>query len=211
LKKAAASGKKSKGNRNGSVGNKGNRTVGRMKRTAGRRSWLKRQASDVLIIKEPWLELILEGKKTWEIRGTRTKKRGVIHLARSGGGSIILGSALLTDCISLSREELKKNKDKHCIPDMRGIDYSTIHAWVLKDVRRYKKPLQYKHARGAIIWVKAHKWFVDGRIEACLFPTTNTSSRLSRSSVPLGRVRMLSLGYSTALILWVQCFRKVSR
>jgi len=28
-----------------------------------------------LIIAEPWIDYILEGKKTWEIRGTSTKIR----------------------------------------------------------------------------------------------------------------------------------------
>ena len=74
LKRASASGQKSKGNAAGNPGNKGsaagnpgnkgnavgnadnkgNRKVGRQKKSAGKRSWLKRRAGDLLIIKDPW-------------------------------------------------------------------------------------------------------------------------------------------------------------
>lgn len=162
LKKASASGQKSKGNSNasGTVANSGNRNVGRTKKAAGQRSWLKRQASDILIIKDPWLKLILRKKKTWEIRGTSTTKRGIIHLARSGSGGQILGSAMLTNCIALTREALEKHRTKHRIKDLSSVNYDKIYAWVLAGARRYQKPMQYKHAQGAIIWVKAHKWFL---------------------------------------------------
>jgi hypothetical protein len=40
-----------------------------------------------LIVKSPWIELILEGKKTWEIRGSNTKIRGPIALIKSGSGN----------------------------------------------------------------------------------------------------------------------------
>ena len=163
LRVALASVKGNKGNANaaGVKGNEGNCRTGPTKKAAGKRSWLKRQASDLLIIKEPWLDLILRRKKTWEIRGNRTTKRGVIHLARSGGGGILLGKATLTKCVSLTREELAKHEDKHCISDCQSVKYRNIYAWVLKGACRYKKPLQYRHAQGAVIWVKAHKWFVD--------------------------------------------------
>ncbi len=85
----------------------------------------------------------------------------MIHLARSGGGNLILGQASLAACISLSRKELEKNKRKHCISDSSEVTYPKMHVWVLKGARRYKKPLRYKHARGAIVWVKIHKWFND--------------------------------------------------
>ena len=40
---------------------------------------------DGLIIKKKWLDLILSGKKTLEIRGCSTKKTGVpIYLLESG-------------------------------------------------------------------------------------------------------------------------------
>ena len=140
-----------RGNAAGNPENKGNGNVGRQKKAAGRRSWLKRQTSDLLIIKASWLELILQGKKVWEIRGTSTKKKCVIHLARSRGGGLIHGSASLVECFELSRKALKQNKNKHCISDISAVKYPRIYAWVLKNARRYEKPLRYRHTRGAII------------------------------------------------------------
>lgn len=174
LKRASSSGRTSQGNVAGNPGNRGNANaagkldnegngkIGCQKRAAGRRSWLKRQTSDVLIIKGSWLELILKGKKVWEIRGTKTKKRGIIHLARSGAGKLIFGSASLVSCFEISREAFKRNMKKHRISDFREVKYPKMHAWVLRNVRRYDKPLRYRHPRGAMIWVKAHKWFVGG-------------------------------------------------
>jgi hypothetical protein len=39
---------------------------------------------DGLVIDKPWIDLILDGKKTWEMRSTLTKKRGKIALIRKG-------------------------------------------------------------------------------------------------------------------------------
>ena len=49
-----------------------------------------------LLIRTPWIDLILGGSKTWEIRGTRTSKRGRIGLIQSGTGAVI-GVADLVD------------------------------------------------------------------------------------------------------------------
>ena len=122
------------------------------------------------MIKPRWLDLILSKQKTWEMRGTGTSKRGLVHLAVSGGGGLILGSASSVDCLPAKREELGRHIDKHCIPDEElKMFYSDgkesgkkqkIYAWVLKAACRYKEPLQYKHTKGAIVWARPHKWFV---------------------------------------------------
>ena len=93
------------------------------------------------MIKPRWLDLILSKQKTWEMRGMVTSKRGLVHLAASGGGGLILGSASLVDCLPVKREELGRHIGKHCIPDEElGKSYSgdkgsgkeqTIYAWVL--------------------------------------------------------------------------------
>lgn len=41
---------------------------------------------DALIIKKQFLDKIFSGKKTWELRGSRTHKRGRIALIESGSG-----------------------------------------------------------------------------------------------------------------------------
>jgi hypothetical protein len=145
-----------KGNKGGHgvTGNRGNSNKGPKKKAAGKRSGLKRATKDLLLIKSPWLQLILRKRKTWEIRGSSTHKRGLIHLGLSGSGGEIHGRARVTDCRLLTREELRKHKDKHCIEDVDSVRYAKIYAWVFSDVLRYKKPLQHSHKQGAIIWCK---------------------------------------------------------
>ena len=53
-----------------------------------------------LIIKAPWIDYILSGKKTWEIRGCNTKIRGEIALIQSGTGKIY-GTVELVDSLEL--------------------------------------------------------------------------------------------------------------
>ncbi len=36
-----------------------------------------------LVIDKPWIDYILEGKKTWEMRSQATKNRGLIALIRN--------------------------------------------------------------------------------------------------------------------------------
>ena len=45
-------------------------------------------------MKKKWLDLILSGKKTWEIRGSNTMHRGNTHLAESKKTGRIQGRAL---------------------------------------------------------------------------------------------------------------------
>lgn len=109
---------------------------------------------DGLIIKEKWLELILAGKKTWEIRGSRTKKRGTIYLIKSGSGQIV-GQVDLIGCMELANEQYERNSSRHCIgTGFSRLPYKKPYAWILDNAIRYKKPIPYTHPQGAVIWVK---------------------------------------------------------
>ena len=67
---------------------------------------------DALLIRKEWLDRILAGKKIWEIRGSRTQKRGLIALVQSQSGTVV-GSAELVDCLGpLTLDELNANMDK---------------------------------------------------------------------------------------------------
>lgn len=105
-----------------------------------------------LIIKQPWIDLILEGRKVWEIRGSNTKIRGRIALIQSGTKTVV-GYADLVDCIPVSQEEYPLRKDKHCIDDCSVFPYKYVYAWVLRNPVRIKKPIPYEHKLGTIIWV----------------------------------------------------------
>ncbi len=138
----------------GVLGNKGNNTTGQKKKLAGKRSALRRSTKMLLVVKNPWLDLILSNDKTWEIRDAQTKQRGKIHLALSGAGGRIVGQCHLTDSFPIDKRTLDMTFPRHRIGDLARITYRRPHAWVLSKARRYKKPFVYSHPRGAIKWVK---------------------------------------------------------
>ena len=108
-----------------------------------------------LIIKEPYIDWILDGKKIWEIRGSNTKVRGKIALIKSGT-HYIFGSVELVDSIGplglkdLKEKSLNLNYKKEQI---KSLPYKKTYAWVLTKPKWYSKPIQYKTKPGAVIWV----------------------------------------------------------
>jgi hypothetical protein len=115
-----------------------------------------------LLIRRPWIDLILDGKKTWEIRGSRTSVREAIGLVASGSGTVI-GVCELIECVGpLTAEEFYKNAKK---AGMRPSEaklgwYPQTYAWVLAKPRILKRPVPYQHPSGAVIWVR-----LDDRVE----------------------------------------------
>lgn len=105
-----------------------------------------------LIIKKPWIDYILDGKKTWEIRGCNTKTRGQIELIQSGSG-LVVGSCEIIDCKELTLDDYKNNTDKHNIQNVDDLPYKKTFAWIISKAKRYEIPRKYKHPQGAIIWV----------------------------------------------------------
>lgn len=106
-----------------------------------------------LIIKQPWIDYILNGQKTWEIRGRNTKTRGEVQLIQSGSG-YILGEATLVDCILLSEERYFSSVEQHQIIHDGIMPYQKTYAWVFETPVRYEQPIPYQHPQGAVIWVK---------------------------------------------------------
>jgi hypothetical protein len=109
-----------------------------------------------LILKEPWIDLILTGEKVWEIRGSNTKIRGTIALIKSGSGSVV-GLCDLKDVVGpLSLSKFRRSKSFHAIPSNQlknGLPYQNTYAWVLDNTICLRKPVSYRHPRGAVIWV----------------------------------------------------------
>eukprot|EP00811_Abedinium_folium_P011118 NODE_2028_length_2309_cov_4.710357.p1 GENE.NODE_2028_length_2309_cov_4.710357~~NODE_2028_length_2309_cov_4.710357.p1 ORF type:complete len:744 (+),score=158.08 NODE_2028_length_2309_cov_4.710357:283-2232(+) len=106
-----------------------------------------------LVVQKYWLELILQGAKTWEIRGKTTDRRGIIKLAQSGTG-MLLGHVRLVDCVAVDRANFASFVEKHRVSDVSLVPYRRIYAWVLTDAMRYDVPRKYQHNRGAVVWVK---------------------------------------------------------
>jgi hypothetical protein len=107
-----------------------------------------------LVIRPEWLERILAGEKTWEIRGAATHIRGRIGLIGSGSGEVS-GEAELVDCLGpLTYRGLVGSRVHHRVEDVGRITYAKPHAWVLRNAKRLRTPIPYTHPQGAVIWVR---------------------------------------------------------
>jgi hypothetical protein len=119
-----------------------------------------------LLIRHPWIDKILDGEKTWEIRGSKTSIHGTVALIPSGSGTII-GLCDFVECIGpLSAKMFRKNAAK---AGMRPSEatlgrYRNTYAWVLARPKYLKRPVPYKHPSGAVIWV-----ILDGAVERAIW------------------------------------------
>jgi hypothetical protein len=108
-----------------------------------------------LLIRFPYIDWILAGTKTWEIRGSSTAKRGRIALIKSGTGTVIGVADLVGAVGPLTRLDLAANARKLGLRKrpLGPLPYRKTFAWVLKNARRLKTPVRYRHPSGCIIWV----------------------------------------------------------
>jgi hypothetical protein len=117
----------------------------------------KVEQSRGLLIKSPWIDEIISGRKIWEIRGSNTSRRGRIALIRSGSGCIV-GTCDLIDVVGpLTIQDFVDSTEKHRVNDfvLKGrLPYHRTFAWVIANVSALVTPVRYKHPPGAIIWVK---------------------------------------------------------
>jgi hypothetical protein len=110
-----------------------------------------------LIIDEPWITEVLEGRKVWEMRKTACHHRGRIALIRKGSGQVV-GVVEVVDSLARidSLQAYAEAEGFHRIPLARQ---ETAFAdgwrtpWVLADVRSLSTPVAYRHPQGAVIWV----------------------------------------------------------
>ncbi len=72
-----------------------------------------------LIIKQPWIDLILDGEKPWEIRGRATTIRGTIALIKSGTG-LVLGLVDVVDSLELTPDTFYQAEVQHGLCRIRG-------------------------------------------------------------------------------------------
>jgi predicted transcriptional regulator len=107
-----------------------------------------------IIVREPWASLIVNGKKRWEIRRTNTKYRGPVAIISAGK---VIGIAEIKDVLELPVEEIAPRIEKHYADPLLILRYGTgrktLYAWVLKNARKLKEPIEIELPRGAQIWV----------------------------------------------------------
>lgn len=108
-----------------------------------------------IVIRQPWVEHILSGEKTWELRGKNTKIRGPVALIEGGTGTIVGMFNIVDSEGPLSKVQRVEAADKNQILACE-IDediYENVYAWKLENVVRFSEPVPYKHPSGAVIWV----------------------------------------------------------
>ena len=108
---------------------------------------------DCLVVKPPWIDLIMSGQKTLELRGAATRKRGCIGLVESGT-STLYGLADLINVVPLQRETLKSSYLLHRVSDTSQISYKNIYGWQLNNIRYFANPFKFNYPQGAVVWVK---------------------------------------------------------
>jgi hypothetical protein len=104
-----------------------------------------------LKIDDKWLQLILAGKKTWEIRRIRTNFRGRIALGNTRTKNYE-GYATIVDCLEYTLEDLKKFGDKHQANEFVEAyagERETLFAWVLSDISGEPNPKPYSYSTGS--------------------------------------------------------------
>jgi hypothetical protein len=118
-----------------------------------------------LLVREPYLSLILMNKKRWELRGRSTNIRGRIALIRSGSG-LVVGECEIVDCqgpidfvtmtktSNLSAEERRELIQNGHAPYLQkdGLSSKT-YAWVVSNPILYTHAVPYRHPSGAVTFV----------------------------------------------------------
>ncbi len=107
------------------------------------------------MVREPYAGRIVNGTKTWEIRGRATRIRGPIAIIAAGTGTIV-GVAVLVGCLGpldpRTYHEGWRERGADA-PSPGPLPYPTLYAWVLADARRAIPGVPYAHPSGAVIWV----------------------------------------------------------
>ena len=114
------------------------------------------EINGALIIDRPWIDFIIDGKKVWEMRSTKFRKKGFIGLIEKGTKTIVGVAHIDGYSSKLSICELSINEGKHLVPKelYEAEGYKWNVAMYLSQTIKLKHPVPYKHKKGAVKWVK---------------------------------------------------------
>jgi len=106
-----------------------------------------------LIVRWPYVEMLANGTKKWELRKCNTKFRGVVALVSRG---MLYGFAELTASFKMNVAKLKRYEHMHRASDI--LDYyaggrDSLYVWVFKHPIKLPSPIKVRYPRGAMIWV----------------------------------------------------------
>ncbi len=112
--------------------------------------------TSALQLDEKWLDLILDGRKVWEIYSRATVEREHIALAQIGAG-VLRGEVDIVDRKEVPKDAFAQHECKHHVPpheqDAVIGQYVRIYAWHLARPRRYATPIAYTRKHGAVGFV----------------------------------------------------------
>ena len=92
----------------------------------------------IMVIKEPWLQLILNKLKTMEIRCSPAEP-GKTWLAFDGQ---VFGAAYISNCVQITREEFEATREQHQhLGDMPP--HAKVYALTLQNIVRLESPVPH--------------------------------------------------------------------
>lgn len=109
-----------------------------------------------LIVREPWIDMILSGEKTWEMRSRPTRNRGRIALIRQGSGQVVGVADLLGTKSEMHPDQFAATFDRHRIPagmTDEAVRKRWFFPWILANARRLGTPVPYRHGKGPVTFV----------------------------------------------------------
>ena len=102
----------------------------------------------IMVLRQPWLDYILDGSKTMELRSRRYR----MGHAWLGMGGRIYGRVNVVGAVALTTEELQAREQEHRWPADADVPYKTTWGLMLADVERLPEPLSYWRPQHAIGW-----------------------------------------------------------
>ena len=114
-----------------------------------------------LLIAKRWLDAILQGEKTIEIRGRRCHISGTTYLCETKTG-LVRGIATLGPCHELTEQEKEEHKDA-----LVGLRYTQPWAISLLEVTALSEPwtIPAPARRGCVQWILRDRWEAALRVD----------------------------------------------
>ena len=104
----------------------------------------------ILVLRQPWLDLILRGEKTMEIRSRRVRP-GLYYIGMRG---VLYGRVHLKEGSKIETEKSwQKLRRRHQV-DRQELPYERTWGFELENVQHLRAPVPYNHPRGAIGFVR---------------------------------------------------------
>ena len=110
----------------------------------------------ILVVQAPWIDMILDGEKTLEVRGTACRKSvgERVYLSRSGSGTV-MGSVVFLGSTPLSNETMwNAARSEHHVQDAYPSYGDATHGWRFGSPERFSPHVPYRVRPGAIVWRK---------------------------------------------------------